>query len=350
MDGIGLSLPSENKMAQSLKQLKEENAKAEEEALTPPQEVEEETEVEAVAEETDELEEVAEPVEGEEEDAEIEDWMQSDEQTSQDADKKFTDSDVAAAKRKLRARLEKKDSELDALKAEIEALKSQAPKSAQAVGTKPVRSDFFGADDPDEAYLDALSDWKQENLKAEMLSATANKEAELRQQQMQQMTEKSVDQHYERAAQLAEKSGISAELYQSSDLQVRQAIESVMPGMGDAAADTLIASLGEGSERVFYNLGVNKSRLAELKNRLTEDPSGVRAAMYLGELKSELSPQRRKTSAPKPAPSLKGDEQVADKFASLKRKYNEAHKRGDTSAAFSARREARKAGADTTTW
>ena len=113
----------------------------------------------------------------------------------------------------------------------------------------------------------------------------------------------------------------------------------------------MIAGLGAGSEKVMYSLGVNNARLAELKNRLIADPSGVTAGMYLGELKSEISaPQKRKTNAPKPAAQLKGDEQANDKFKAAKKNYEAAHKRGDTSKAFTLKRAAKKAGANTKTW
>ncbi len=337
-------------MAQSLKELKEENAKAEEEAANTPQVVEEEIEEEAVEVETEELEEVAEPVEGEEEETETEDWMQSDEQTSPDADKKFTDSDVAAAKRKLRAKLEKKDDELSVLRAEVEKLKG-GPAPAQVASAKPTRDAFYDAEDQDAAYIEALTDWKLENVQAEQRSTNANAEVTRQHEEFKRVTDKAVDQHYERAVDLADKSGISAELYQSSDMRVRQMIESVFPQAGDVITDAMIASLGEGSERVFYNLGVNKSRLGELKSRLVQDNTGVKAAMYLGQLNAELAaPQKRKTNARKPATIVKGDAQSSAKLKASEKKYAEAHKVGDTSKAFRIKREAKKAGIDTTTW
>lgn len=336
-------------MTQSLKELKAENAKAEEETATTPQVEEVETEEEAVEEESEQLDEPAEAEEGEAEETETEDWMQGDDQPS-NAEKKFTDSDVAAARRKMKAKLEKKDDENERLRAENERLKNAGSQSLE-VGAKPKREDFDDNDDPEEAFIEALTDWKIEKSTATTVSNQASNSAKQKQQQQLAQTEKAVDQHYERAVGLAEKSGISAELYQSSDLTVRQMIESIYPKAGDAITDALIASLGDGSERVFYNLGVNKARLGELKSRLEADPSGVKAAMYIGQLNAELkAPQKRKTNAPKPASQIKGDEQGGSKASAAKRKYSEAHKKGDTAAAFRIKREAKKAGANTKEW
>ena len=73
--------------------------------------------------------------------------------------------------------------------------------------------------------------------------------------------------------------------------------------------------------------------------------------MYLGGLKSELSaPSRRKTNAPKPAANASGDAKGSAKSNAAKKKYEDAHKKGNVSAAFKFKREAKKAGVDTTTW
>lgn len=336
-------------MTQSLRELKAENAKAEEEAAITPQVEEVETEVEAVEEEVVELEEPAEAEEGEAKETETEAWMQGDDQPSS-AEKKFTDSDVAAARRKMKAKLEKKDDENERLRAENERLKNAGSQSLE-VGAKPKREDYYDNDDPDGAFMEALTDWKIEKSNATQMSTQASGEVKQKQQQQLAQTSKAVDQHYERAVGLAEKSGISAELYQSSDLTVRQMIESIYPNSGDTITDALIASLGDGSERVFYNLGVNKTRLGELESRLRADPSGIKAGMYIGQLNAELkAPQKRKTNAPKPASQIQGDEQGGSKASAAKRKYSEAHKKGNTAEAFRIKREAKKAGANTKEW
>lgn len=352
-------------MAMTLEELKAENAKAE--AAAKPENTNEELETEAspqAAEEESETQvdetetaEQAEDAESETEEVaedESDEWMQSDSHESQ-AEKKFTDGDIGKAKAKLRAKLEKRhDGEVEKLKQEIESLKGQLTQSSAAKSLqKPKREDFFDSDDPESAYEDALLAWQKADLKAEISAEQAASQTQQQNLSYIRETEKAVDQHYERAIKLAEKSDISAEQYQTADFRVRSMIESLYPNAGDAITDGLIANLGEGSEKVFYNLGVNQARLGELRSRLERDKTGVSAAMYLGQLKAELnSPRKRKTTAPKPSPNLDGDVGKTDeaRFKALKKKYDAAHKSGDMQTAFNIRREARKAGALTRDW
>ena len=324
-----------------------ENVAEELDTESPPQADEVEEDAETVE---DELEETTEDAESEEEETgedDTEDWMQSDSHESQ-AEKKFTDGDIGKAKAKLRAKLEKRhEDEVEKLRAELEALKGG--KRAEPLA-KPKREDFYDEDDPDEAYFDALTDWKLKTHQAEVKAETQSAELTRKQQEVQQATAKAVDQHYERAVGLSAKSGISAELYQSADYKVRQMVESLYPGAGDNITDALIASMGDGSEKVMYNLGINESRLGELRTRLEQDKNGIKAAIFLGQLNERLSaPQKRKTNAPKPAADAHGDVQAINQKA-LKKKYDAASKSGNTQAAFDARREARKAGVDTSNW
>ena len=115
--------------------------------------------------------------------------------------------------------------------------------------------------------------------------------------------------------------------------------------------DGLIANLGEGSEKVFYSLGVNGAKRDKLTSLLTTDPSGIKAAMYLGTLKAELNaPNRKTTNAPAPAPNLQGDGATKDPHKQLKKDYDKASAAGDAQGAFNARMAAKKAGANIKTW
>lgn len=347
-------------MAQTLAQLKAENAKLEQTESEAPQAIEEEIEDEAVEDEQTETEEIAESPQDEvsEEDteqeveAETEEWMQSDEPESQEVEKKFTDSDIAAAKTKLKAKLtDRHNSEVDELKAKIELLEKGQNQQITPVGNKPKRADFFEHDDPDEAYLDALSDWKFKNINSKQQAETAANEAKQANQLRQQQINDSVEQHYERAALIAKKANIDVDAYRSAELKVRQMIDSVRPGAGDAIADALIDSIGEGSEKVFYNLGVNNGRLNALKDKIQNDSSGLKAVAYLASLASDLNaPQRRKTTAPKPAKQIKGDNAASASMNAIKRKYDKLHNEGKTQEAFKFKRQAKKDGTDTSTW
>lgn len=350
-------------MAQTLEQLKEENAKLEAQAAANPQEAvqdEPDTQDEGLEAETDS--DAAElPAEDGESDAdqdepdkegkeaELEDWMKSDDdQTSSGSEKKFTDSDIAAAKKKLRAKLESKhNEETEKLKARLKELEQGKQPDLQ----KPKREQFLDEDDPDEAFAEAMAEWKWNQKHAESEAERAAKDAERKRLERMQEISQGVDEHYQRAVTLAEESGISADMYQSADYRVRQALDEVFEGSGDAITDALISNLGKGSERVFYNLGVNKARLTELQSLLKADPSGIKAAVFLGELKHDLTaPKKRTSNAPKPAPQADGDAAVTQSAKALKSKYDKAHAKGDGQAAFNAKREAKQAGIDTSKW
>ena len=328
----------------TLDELKAENAEEEESEVETPQVETEETELEAVEEEAEEAEMVAEPDQEEAEETEIEDWQRTDED---DAEKKYTDSDMAAVRKKWKGRASDRNEELEQLRQENERLKQGGPVTA----AKPKRSDFFEAEDPDEAYLDALSEWRfsqGESKQAARLAAEANQR---KQREIHNQVQSGVDQHYVRAVELSTKSGISPEVYQSSDMRVRQAVDAVFPERGDLYTDKLISDLGEGSEKVFYSLGVNGAKLSEFTRLLSEDATGVKAAMYLGTLKAELNATtKRKTNAPKPAKQAGGEDGGTAQLKTLKKAYQSAEKSGDAQAMFDARRNAKQAGADVSNW
>lgn len=334
--------------AQSLAELKAENAADEVETEVSPQEIEEETETEVAEVEPEVTGEDADLKPDEPEETEVEDWMQTD--AAKNADKKFTDFDIAAAKTKLRAKLEDKHTdELDKLRAENEQLRSRTPEPKQL--NRPKREDFLESDDPDEAYIDALTDYKIEKGAAKQATTVKEQESTRQQNDFQQAVSQEVDQHYERAVKLSEDSGISPELYQSADLKVRQVIESIFPNAGDSTTDHLISNLGEGSEKVFYSLGVNSTKRDKFESLLRSDKTGLKAAIYLGELKSELTaPNKRRTNAPKPAAQIKGDASTTPTVNALKKKYDAAHKKGDVSGAFKLKRAAKKEGIKTSSW
>lgn len=278
-------------------------------------------------------------------------WMQGDE-GSPDADKKFGDGDVAAAKRKLRAKLERQhQSETEQLRKEIEELKKSRsepqPDISSSLPPHPKWDDFAESDNQDADYQKALVDWQ---FRSREIKADAERKAqELKRQREEALSRVSnaVDQHYERAVTLAEKSGISPEAYRAADLKVRQAIDEVFNGSGDQVADALIANLGDGSEKVLYNLGVNSARREELINRLKTDQSGISAAAYLGQLNAELKlPSKRTTSAPKPSPQISGDKKGSSDAKRLREKYRKA----SGQAAYELRKEARRQGIDTREW
>jgi len=331
---------------QTLEELKKENA-----AIPPVVEAEPEVEIkEDVTEPAPVVEEAAKEPEIEEKAPETDNdaWLKSE----PDPEPKFTDSDVAAVRRKYQAKAAETAAENDQLRAEVEELKKivkSAPQTQPVTpANKPKRVDF---EDEDE-YIEALTDYKISVARGSDKASEDAKAAKTRQQEQAEKVAKAVDAHYLRAVKLAEKSGIKEEAYQSADLNVRRSINDVFPGGGDVITDALISSLGEGSEKVFYNIGVNPSRRAKLTELLREDNSGIKAATFLGELKAQLNaPSKRESAAPAPADQISGDVTNGNnKARDLREKYRKAHEKGDLQTAFNIKKDAKAAGHDVKSW
>lgn len=327
---------------QTLEELKAENATKTEEAteVSLQETTIEDTENEAAEEDTTELDGQADPESEEEEDA-VEDWMQSDEQTSQKP--KFNDSDMANVRRKLKAKLTEKDDELsskDRVIAELQAKLKTNNSQPEAPNSKRPRLEDFGHDT--DAYEAATEDY---------FSHAVQNEAVDRQKKAQ---EQAVDKHYERAAtELVATGLITEEVFKSADFNIRNTFESVRPGMGNDLADTFISKMqGEGSEKVWLYLGRNESALSKLKETLTTDPSGLDSMLYLGELKTRLtaSPTKRVSRAPKPGTTLKGGDGSSAGANALKKQYKAAVNSGDIQGRIDLRRKAKAAGHDPSNW
>lgn len=338
-------------MEDNLEALRAQNAADEAAANAVPQTGEAVVEDEAAA-GTTTTDDLAEGDEGEEgQQAEPEAWMTGDDQESPGAQKKFTDRDIGAAKAGLRARLEKQhQSELDQMRAQLEELRNKSV--VQQPTSKPKPEQFYDQDNPDEAYMEALTDWKLNERLATQQAGHQQYEQQRKQLEAHQKISSSVDQHYERAAVLAAASDITPELYQSTDRRVREAIQGVFGGeSGEHVTNALIANLGEGSEKVMYKLGISPKHLAELTAKLRDDPNGLQAAIYLGKLSAELTTATRKRSnTPAPATNVQGDANTTDLSRTFLRRYQEAHKRGDTQAAYDIRSEAKGKKINVNSW
>ena len=89
-----------------------------------------------------------------------------------------------------------------------------------------------------------------------------------------------------------------------------------------------------------------------LKNKITLDPSGMQAMVYLGTLQAKVTqaPTKKVSQAPKPATELKGEENTSPASKPMYKKYAAAHKSGNSQEAFNIKREARQKGIDTKSW
>lgn len=329
---------------QTLKELKAENAKlTDAETEDSPQEVEVEVEEEAAEVVEEESEDLAELDEEDETETEVESWMQSEDEASQESDTESDDSAIwATARKKFKAKSEKEkaahNEEIEQLRAENAALKSQKNTVSAPTG-KPKRDDYFDNDDPDEAYLDAMFEWRSGQQASSQAQAT---QQATNQTAMNEVNE-SVDQHYTRAAKLSKANNIEPEVYQQADASVRNSL-------GEEVTNAIISKMGEGSEKVMFNLGRNPRKLAELKSKLSQDQSGLSAMMMLGKMSAELTPPKRKSNAPAPAKTAKGGSKATNTEKKLKAEYEKAFKSGNTSKAFSMKRQAKKAGHNTREW
>lgn len=271
-------------------------------------------------------------------------WLaDSEDEQASGSGAKFSDSDVAAAKRKLRAKLEKQhNEELERIKAELEALKRGSTQPvAQSVAKVPTLEQY----NYDEAeYAAAMTAW----VRSQVQGATQASEVQTKQLQKQQELEQSVEDHYKRAAELVTKYNIDPEVYRGADENFRKTVERVFPGQGELVANQMLARLGKGSEKVAYQLGRNAQKREAFEAKLRQDPSGIEASIYLGTLKAEVNlPTAKKTRAPAPAARATGGEGVVSDELSMKKKYQAEQ---DTQKRFNIRRKAKLAGIDVRDW
>lgn len=346
----------------TLEQLKAENASTTEQAQEPEQVEQEELQDEPEVTEPEQQEEAKQDGETEseqdEEKPEIESWMQEEVATpSDDEDSGFKPNPQAAAvRKKLRAKLSEKDDELEQLKAKIAQLESGAGQQAQQSDPLPPRPKLEDYDYDDDKHAEALDEWYDKKFEAkakQTFSATQSKEQQQAEAERQKKAlDDAVNRHYERAYKLVSDGKVSEEKYTQADRAVRESFERLANGKGDLIVDHLIKtldSLGEGSEKVMYQLGVNPARLQEVQNLYASDPSGLSAVAFLGRLQANITtPVKRKSSAPKPSPELSGSGSGKSPADKLHQQYKKAG--SNLQRRIDLKREAKRQGVDTSKW
>lgn len=337
---------------QSLEDLKKENAE-----LAKAEEPKPDTTVEddGVIDEGEEVEAdkatEQEPESGEDADkgeSEVESWMKTD---SEGGFK--PDSGAAAVRRKLKGKIAEKDSELEKLRAEVETLKGGASQSPESQPAKPTpRPKFDDFNDDEAAYDTALDEWHDNRMDAKIAAKTQASTNTATVNAVNAKIKVSVDAHYGRANKLVDDGKVTEESYMAADSAVRRVVEGVFKGNGDTITDSLISKLndiGDGSEKVIYSLGVNPARLEKFKLALSEDPYGLKAAMYLGSLQAAIAtPQKKRSSTAKPGAKADGEGGSGGPSGTLAKRYKSA---GDNvQARISIKREAKRANIDTSQW
>ena len=308
-----------------------------------------------------ELEEV-ETTEEVEESGEAPFWLEEDEPESSESEEvegEETDeedtgskgvpvSKHVSVKKKLKAKLGEQNEELERLRQENQKLKAGSQKPTNLAAPKRPRIADFGTDDEYEAALDAYEESKLE-YQTQYVSKTHEQTQKL--QQRKRQIEEAVDSHYDRADKVVQKHSINPDVYRQADLNVKSIIESLNPNNGEMIFNELVSTVGEGSEIAMFHIGRNKAASMEFENILRSDPSGLKAAVYLGRIAERSSGTKSKTSrAPKPAAQIRGDEAVSAKSSAAQRKWSDAHKKGNTQDAYNLKKAARAQGIDTSIW
>lgn len=348
----------------SLKELKAQNADIEEikqgEVIEDVKEniqekpVERDKPIKAVEEEAESSEDAA------TEEPETESWMQAEEPETSDDDKSgFVPNHEAAKRRKqakaLRGELSDVKDENQELKERIAALEAgSAPKESKSndLEPRPTREQFDYDDDAYDAAIDAWND-KRFEVKLNAYSQTSQQQSqkEAQQQAISEALTKNVNSHYERAQKLVDDGKVNAESYQNADKMFRLEMDSIFKGEGHQVTDNLIStlsSLGDGSEKVIYQLGVNQAKMSELKSRLMNDPSGLSAMAYLGQLQSSIqTPTKKRSQAPRPGAKVDGETGSSGKAGAIHKEYS---KSTDIQHRISLKRQARKQGVDVSNW
>jgi hypothetical protein len=250
-------------------------------------------------------------------------------------------------KQKLKGRVQKRDDEIETLKQKIANLESSRTVTTTDLPAKPKPEDF----DTDAEHEAALAKWDDQRQDARWAAQQEKEKKAAALRQHNAAIAKDVDAHYERTAELVKSSGMKAENFKEADTTVREMVEAILPGQGDNITDQIISVLGEGSEKVMFYIGRNKTAKLEFQSLLAEDRTGNKSLVYLGQQKERLNnPKKLRSNAVKPATDVKGDLATSQKGAAMKKKYQAAHKKGSTQVAYNLKKDARAAGVDVSSW
>ncbi len=279
-------------------------------------------------------------------------WMQADEQESATSDQMPVKSHIAV-KQKLKSRLSQKDSEIDQLRQEIQQIKGTAQPVAQPLQpptqtAMPKAEDFYDQRDPDASFQLAMQNWVNKGVEQKLNSHLQTHQQQQQRQQQDGRLNQELDRHYDRAAKIVSEGMLSEDEYRDSETLLRQSVDHVAPGRGDAYVDSLLGRMGDGSEKVVVSLARNASHMTAFQQALRDDPTGITAAAFLGELKGRFRSAGKVSKTPRPGSKLNGDAPVSG--GADMRRYNTAHKSGNRQEAFNIKRAAKARGVDVSKW
>lgn len=254
-------------------------------------------------------------------------------------------------KNKLKGQISERNDEIEQLKAEVESLRNkQTPQKPESLKMPTLEEH----DHDEDRYQEAMAKWSQDVAEQTFGSIAQTEEQKRKAQAEVERVQADVKANYERAQKLINENSIKPEVYQEADRAVRGAVENAFPNAGDKTVDALISLVGDGSEKVMFYLGRNQAALNQFQSLLINDPSGLRASVFLGSLKEKVNGTVRKRSqAPAPAPDAQGGTGGADVVVdepSMMKKYNKLMGEGKNGEAFKILRSGRKAGFDVKKW
>ena len=275
----------------------------------------EETEAELVLDEDDELEAVV--AEGEEDEDDGHAGGDPDHQGRVEVPKK-TLSQLRRTRREAREQVASKDSELEAMRRELQELKKATLKKPQYVD--------FASDD---AYEAALLEYHA--LTRDSAPAAQHPRQQAAAQRQAPDFSDDVNAHLDRA----EKLGVNLDRFAQADRAVRTVL-------GDMVTDAIISSVGPGSEKAMLLIGTRPAELAKVQQLLASDPSGLKVVSHLTRMAAKATVKGKTISgAPKPTRTPSGGGALSpSKFAKEEARLEKA---GDVQGLVNLRREARKA-------
>ena len=184
-------------------------------------------------------------------------------------------------------------------------------------------------------------------------SKLSNDAVSKQEQDAMAIIEQGFDDHIQRVEALVQEAGIDPDMYIAADEKVRQVFEKIVPKKGSNVYKAIVSMVGDGSEKVVYYLGRNQEALNKFTGLLENDKSGLKAAMYLGEIKATKAIPKKieRSKAPDPPPAVKGDTLEIGDAKAARAKFNMLwNVPGKFEEAYEIKKAAKKKGYDVSGW
>lgn len=290
----------------------------------------------------------------------IESWMSAETDAEEADDKTVPLEQHISIRQKLKGERNDLRDENESLRQEIEKLRAgQSQPQTQSAPQAPDYKQFLNEyDELDHAaYAAALAEHQQKLVDHKFNNYQSTQEQQRKQQEYQQALDGAVTQVEEQATKLVKSGAISAEAFNKAYDKFQNSVVSVVGSaeQGQQAVRGLIDHIRkvdpENSAKMLYKLGVDDNARKAVFDAYNNEgeAGGIIALSRLSKNISSTAPKR--SQAPAPAKQISGgDKGVSAEAAKLQRKYNEAHKKRDTKAAFQIKRDAKKAGINTKSW